>query len=282
MNTDILKALVVYEDMSTEEIEITTEENLSYKIVNTPDFSGFITYNLDKIEYEENKYKGVGIYRLFDLNGKEIWRGYPDPYQRTIANEYYTAMGQPSKRPATWLSNELDVLSVNNGYMNVFDENLKWGLLNVRTGKLEIECKYDFVGSYSNGLCNVCSYGKWGYSDLSGNDVIQPKYKYTEAFVNNLALIINENGFISTIDTKGSLISETTEKLSETAFQKHNVIYSNMGKSSLNIIYNGDDKFMILSNMGEVLLKYSFNQLQTVLITDNYIFIDSQVYKIEK
>ncbi len=280
---DILNVLVIYDDLQTEKFEIVTEENLDYKIINTPEFCGFITFNLDRTVSEDGNYIDSRIYRLLDLSGNEIWKSHPDTQRRIIGKEYYIAMGLTLTSDSNArLNNELDILTVNDGYMNVFDENLKWGLLNVKTGEVEIEYKYDYIGAYSNGLCNICSYGKWGYIDLKGNEVVAPKYKYTESFSNNAALIINEDGYISTVDTKGNLISETSKNLSKPAFQKHNIIYSNIGKYSLSVIYNEGNNYMVVSNKGEILLERSFNSMEVLAITDNYIFVDFQMYKIEK
>lgn len=55
----------------------------------------------------------------------------------------------------------------------------KWGFKDIN-GSVVITCKYDYVGSFSEGLARVKLNNKWGYIDLTGKEVIPIKHDFSE------------------------------------------------------------------------------------------------------
>lgn len=285
-----LNALIINNDMTTSQIKIKTEEKLDYKIINTPEFQGFITYNLDRIrDYSKtgfDGYKNQVIYRLFDLSGKEIWKviipyetmnRYKDPaieYLKTICNtSLISADG----------SNTLETFCIKNGYMNVFDENFKWGLLNLKTGEIVLEYKYDFIGGYANGLCNVCSYGKWGYVDITGNNIIPITYKAAQIFTESGGFVETNENSLMIVDKEGNIVADYGAIMCKINGSDRNRIYSNVNNNDFAVIWCEDNYYKILGYDGKELLSVSLTSKSSpLIITDNYIFADERMYKIEK
>ena len=284
----IINALIINDDLSANEIKITTEESLSYRIINTPEFSGFITYNLDLArDYSKtgpDGYIRYSTYRLFDLSGNEIWK-VSIPYINEVngnknpAQEYYSALQSSIKNDPT----ALDTFIVKNGYMNVFDKDMKWGLLNVKTGKIVIDYSYDFVGAYSNNACNVCSYGKWGYVDLQGNYTVQPAYTYTSEFTEKGALVVTEDNSVLVINNNGNTIVDSTIHLSKPSRSIYmHRFYPFTSNFDIAVIWDYDSNYKILTYDGNILLNTSISTITPPLImTDNYIFVNKKMYKIE-
>ncbi len=286
--TYYISALIINEDMSTSEIKIATEEGLTYRVINTPEFAGFITYNLDLTrDYSKtglDAYIRNSVYRLFDLSGKEIWK-VSIPYNNVVngnknpAKEYFSTLQNPIKDDPT----AINTFIIKNGYMNVFNENMKWGLLNIKTGEIAIDYNYDFVGAYSNNACNVCSYGKWGYVDLQGNYITQPSYTYTSEFTDNGALVVTEDNSVLVINNNGDIVVDSTIKLSKPSRSIYMYrFYPFTSKSDIAVIWDYDTNYKALSFDGNILLSMSISTITPPLVmTDNYIFVNKKMYKIE-
>ena len=78
----------------------------------------------------------------------------------------------------------------------------KYGFIDP-TGNLVIPCKYDGVGSFSEGLAEVKLDGKWGYADPTGNMVIPCKYDRADSFSEGLALVKLDGVSLFYIDKNG-------------------------------------------------------------------------------
>ncbi len=74
-----------------------------------------------------------------------------------------------------------------NGYIAV-TQNDKYGIMD-KTGKIVLECKFDFIGKYAEGLAPAKKDSLYGYIDIKGTWVIKPKYNGAEAFNNGLAAV---------------------------------------------------------------------------------------------
>lgn len=187
-----INVMVINSNLTTSQIKIPTASHVYYKVVNTPEFAGILINEAygDNIEY-----------RLLDLSGNIIWEflsSYETLSPKIAQFEYNKALAP------TYEFDVLDSFNIENGYMNIFNENFKWGLLDLSTGEIVLDCIYDYVGTYSDELCNVCSYGKWGYVDLNGNQVIEFSYSYTEKFVNGKALVKTQDNSFVIIDKSGA------------------------------------------------------------------------------
>jgi hypothetical protein len=80
----------------------------------------------------------------------------------------------------------------------VQDNNNKWGAYNDK-GILIIECKFDEIWHFNEGLANFKLNGKWGFVDKKGKIIIEPTFEYASQFTNGLAYaeIKEKSGFIN-------------------------------------------------------------------------------------
>ncbi len=138
--------------------------------------------------------------KLFGTDGKEITRynfsKYKDGIEQVFGFNYS-------------LYHSVKAIFPQNGYVNIMNDNGQWGLMDLNTKKTVVECKYDYVGGYSDGVVPVCYYGTWGAVDKSGKEIIPCKsYKYIGNFIKGRAIAINENNKYCIIDKKGNIVSE--------------------------------------------------------------------------
>ena len=80
-----------------------------------------------------------------------------------------------------------------------------------KTGKVIIPCKWEDVGSFSDGLAPVKKKrifrdSKWGYIDKTGKEVIPCKWEFAYGFSNGLADVTDENGKSYYINKKGEIV----------------------------------------------------------------------------
>ncbi len=95
-----------------------------------------------------------------------------------------------------------------NGYM-IAKRNDKYQLFNINEEVIsDFECE-DIDILTQDGVIAFCNNGKWGFVDLTGNVVIEPKYSSAKSFSNGLAAVSDGEkwGFI---DKKGKLVIEYT------------------------------------------------------------------------
>lgn len=272
-----INVFIINSDFSTSQTKIPTNAGLKYKIVNTPEFAGIITYNA-YVEYDASGIRNDKVaYRLFDLSGNKIWEmetSYKNFSPKVEQFEYQKALA-----PNYSLS-VLESINVENGYMNVFDENFKWGLMNVETGEVVLNCNYDYVGTYSNGLCNVCSYGKWGYVDLNGNQAVDFDYEYTEKFVNEKALVIMNDDSFCVIDKTGEVIFDCGIKFNHpSGTQCKYQIHTDLQEKGIILIWNyyGDEYYLI--NIGDSTKAIDEGSFVSIA-SPNYIFVNKKMFNI--
>lgn len=90
------------------------------------------------------------------------------------------------------------------GRIAFYDNNKsEWGMCS-SSGQKIISAKYDLISVYSCGLALVERNGKYGYIDVNGHEVIEPKYAYAGDFGEDVAWVqetetsrvelINKNG----------------------------------------------------------------------------------------
>lgn len=69
------------------------------------------------------------------------------------------------------------------------------------------ESKYTGLGGFSNGLAPVAHYGKWGYINASGEEVILCQFEYVEGFNKyGYAIVQDEAGRYGVIDRSGNYV----------------------------------------------------------------------------
>ena len=82
--------------------------------------------------------------------------------------------------------------------------NGKYGFVN-RNGTEVIPCRYDYAGSFIEGLAVVKQNGKYGFIDYAGKEVISPKYDMAYSFSHGLAEV-KQFGKWGYIDKKGTVV----------------------------------------------------------------------------
>lgn len=272
-----INILIINSDLSTSQTQIPTNAGLKYKIVNTPEFAGIITYNA-YVEYDDSGIRNDKVaYRLFDLSGNKIWE--TETLYETLSPKVEQFEYKKALAPNYSLG-VLESLNIENGYMNIFDENFKWGLMNVKTGEIVLNCNYDYVGAYSNGLCNVCSYGKWGFVDLNGSQAMAFNYKYTEKFVNEKALVIMEDNSFCVINKTGEIVFDCGIIFNHpSGTQCKYQIHTDLQEKGIIVIWNyyGDEYYLI--NIGDS-TKTIDDGLYTSIASPNNIFINKRMFEL--
>ena len=82
----------------------------------------------------------------------------------------------------------------------------KWGYIDT-TGKFVIEPKFQYAGSFRNGMARVeTNDKKWGYIDMTGK-YLQLYNDYVGEFQNGFATF-HKNEKVGVIDTTGKIIIE--------------------------------------------------------------------------
>lgn len=84
------------------------------------------------------------------------------------------------------------------------DASGKYGFID-KQGNTVIPCKYDWAGSFSEGMAPVELNGKWGFIDKQGNMVLPFKYDIAESFSESLARV-GLNGKYGFIDKQGNMV----------------------------------------------------------------------------
>ena len=93
----------------------------------------------------------------------------------------------------------------------ICEENGKWGLLNIETNEIIIDCKYDVIGSFYEGLAVVglveFAGTKYGFIDKTGKVVIPIIYNDISHFREGLARVqIGEDDKFGFIDKTGNVV----------------------------------------------------------------------------
>lgn len=88
---------------------------------------------------------------------------------------------------------------------------MKWGFVNVKTGKTQVQPAYDDVGPFKNGFAPVCIDKKWGMIDVNGNVIIKPKYLLDSHFVGDFAIMFEGGSYRYGRNTR--LISDSNCKI---------------------------------------------------------------------
>jgi len=86
----------------------------------------------------------------------------------------------------------------------------KWGFIDLK-GNFVIEPKFEDINiGFCNGLAPVKKNSKWGYTDRSGNLVIAPQFIYADVFYCDLAKVWFVNGTVGYVNKSGTVVYQTT------------------------------------------------------------------------
>ena len=86
------------------------------------------------------------------------------------------------------------------------EKDRKYGFINTK-GEQVIECKFDDAKDFSEGLARVKKDGKWGYINAKGEQVIECKFDWISDFSEGLARV-KKDGKWGFINTKGEQVIE--------------------------------------------------------------------------
>lgn len=289
---DNLSVLVIDENMQIKEFKKDGGKQLEAKIINTPEFSGVLTYHLLSYpdETESTNYRYEYIYTLYNTSGEKVWGVTISSKNRSsewsndsykISDKLFSSLGSPYTFEHEYIT-PLHTFIAKDGYMNVVNENKKWGLLDLKSGNLVIDYNYDFMGGYSDKVIPVCSYGKWGYVDIKGNSVISPTFNYTGQFANGRAFVITSDNKQAVIDKKGNIISEYNISWD----RDFNQVFPFSEETGISVIVQGKKEsgcfgsVTIVTSTGQTLL--SKTRCKTIYVSNNYIFFDGTMYEIQK
>ena len=93
------------------------------------------------------------------------------------------------------------------GLAAVSNEFTSYGFVDF-SGKLVIEYKYEYVSSFSEGLCFCCEKGKVGYIDSRGEYVIPPQYCGGSRFSGGRAVVSKDQDTDIVVDNAGNELFE--------------------------------------------------------------------------
>ena len=283
--------LVINKDFSTKEVNVTFPDRRigikSIRPIITPEFTGFLLFSTKTIQggyqREGSEYYYIDIY---DLNGNSIWRvEFEDSYNFESSYRTFNESGCCQVDSFPEILEPYWLFEAQNGYINVVDNNDKWGLFNLKTKKLTIPCKYDYVGVASDdGVVNVCSYGKWGYIDINNNTLLKPQFKYTGELQNGRAFAKTEEGKNVIIDKNGNILSEITTDIRIGHGSYASAIIANSEKTGIFISASSNTRRYLTTTVFDSTGKHlvSAVQSESFYVSDKYIFLDGKMYKIIK
>ena len=99
-----------------------------------------------------------------------------------------------------------DKVSAFNDGMACVKLNGKWGCVD-NLGRLAIDCKYDIIDGFSNGVAIVCLAKKWGVIDKTGKLIVKRIYEAAVRFSENI-IKIRLNGKWGLVNNAGNFVAE--------------------------------------------------------------------------
>src|SRR5580765_6610405 len=87
--------------------------------------------------------------------------------------------------------------------------NGKWGYMNV-SGKLVVQPRFEMAKDSSEGLARVYENETIGYVDSMGQVVIPPRYLQAHDFSEGLALVQDAQGRVAFVDKTGNIVIDLT------------------------------------------------------------------------
>lgn len=161
-----------------------------------------------------------------------------------------------------------------------FNENGKWGYMDTN-GKVEISPKYDFAGSFKEGLAVVMIDGKYGYInekdeviiDIEYGDVgsLEPEVEHSDYDFNNGLVGVYKNNKYYMMDNTGEIV---TKEYVDTSFASYELFLGSYGDTSEFSSY-AYDKYHSLSE-GMSIYKDSTNEKYGYVDEDGVVVIKAQ------
>ena len=77
-----------------------------------------------------------------------------------------------------------------------FKQGDNYGFVNPNDGKIILEPKYEEAKAFSQGLAPIKQDGKWGFIDISGNQIVEPSFSFIGTVSEEgTAFVQNEAGY---------------------------------------------------------------------------------------
>ncbi len=164
---------------------------------------------------KDDLYKRKNDYCLINKSGKIIappkyndidyfFEGTPrvSVYDSISKNTFYGIIDSTGKEIVA--PRYLNVINYYKDYASVAIEGDKatkkvlWGIVDKKTGKVVVPCKYESVDGVYEGMAAVMQAGRWGFVNLKGEMIIAPKYVKvgyrTLQFKEGLAVVTTDTG----------------------------------------------------------------------------------------
>ena len=225
-----------------------------WQLINQKDFQGAVG------EFQEN---GISKIAIINSAGKIISSFNSDLAHQTRKSAFSFISNNKNAENKNY--NLTDMIFVKNGFVNVMNEDGKWGLLNLETGEMAIDYKYDYVGFCSGELVAVCQYGKWGIVNISDKIIFPCKsYKFIGEFVNDRAIAVSEDAKLCIINSAGEKVVDIDIDVDQSS--RGGIRFTSfIEKTHIACIYSYDRAY-IVSDSGKILLN---EQIDPITNTEN-------------
>ena len=176
---------------------------------------------------------------------------YPDKEYVRIYNTKQKRYMSPKMRWFSKAVSEGDSLTV------FYDMTGKRGYINLHTGRVAIEGRYEHAWNFSEGLAAVCRDNKIGFINTAGEEVIPCQFPTTTyainrfgyAFHDGYCVITNSKNECGLINPQGELVVDTI----------YDCIWN---PSDLGVrIFQDEDKYGLMSPSGEILLPLYYTEI---------------------
>lgn len=193
----------------------------------------------------DNFYQGTPRVAIYDTVAKRSFYGLIDSTGKEIVATRYVNIENYYKDYAR-VATELDKIT----------KKVLWGIVDKKTGKEIIPCKYESVGTVSEGMVAIKEGGLWGFVNLKGELIIAPKYAgHTSLqFKGGLAVVTADTG----INRKYGAIDKT-------------------GKTVIPIVFDELADFsegLALANKGKIVKKGQYSWQRDVVAAGKYGYIN--------
>ena len=145
-----------------------------------------------------------------------------------------------------------DYASLVNGVGKIVCEGLA-GLINAQ-GEIVLECRYEDVGNWSEGVAPAKKDGKWGFVAVNGDWKILPKYEGADSFLNGYAAV--------KLDGKTALINRSGETVAP--FKYDGAGYVQNGRFPVAEIRNGKEFWGIADIDGTIILPIEYDTVEWI------------------
>lgn len=179
-----------YLSINTKKQEDESEQKKNYVVFkrNSPVYArGLVSCNFDILMEAENDIQFREIDNIIVFRKNRQWGLYKPASNTFVPLPDYTWVGAPKEgmiRVCIGGEPQLETGYYEDGTSSTYytsPKEGKWGFINYE-GKLEIDCQYEKVYLFSEGMAAVKKDGRWGFVNKQGSFVIAPQYGYVESF----------------------------------------------------------------------------------------------------